>query len=634
MPTWEELVGKIETKEQFVRFATSLRSAIEEEEKKIVAIKRSQILADYQLNPQKYLDSKGVPYTKEKMESEKVDKMIADREPAEFFDQDTKTYLEELTGVLTTTGLLKTSINETYDQFKPVKNDKVTAYGKQILKEYIADRFDTVSHPFLVPVLEEQKELLAEPLKEEIPPLNATDVETFMNLMSPAQELGELFEELAPLPEKIVSDIMGKVATNTVISDNGNDPEPKIFNKEYDAECKTFAKDIYDKVESAKNKVVDDPDHPAASSFQMEILNFMQIEADALVNGIHLKDPKFTNQGFRLMSTLGPQLNFNMFKPENAAQLEEALKEYPLDKLAHLCNEMQKRQNEYTKNVLKMSDEEKKSYQSWMESKNAELLELSKDLYEKSLNPGAKTLSLFGSPDMLKNQERGFIGNRGLRSTIDTLNEHFVKPAIPAAHIRKLDDTLNDFFTKRAFFFKNESAAHEAVLDTAELILTNLKKLHQGTYTDKDGKVRPLGLEEKEALINETVDKLNTLSSATDNYIDHATKNGTKTPSTPTGKVRLSAAQDIKALIPEIQETLAREQEKDYKLSKNTFMTVETNKVAKNAERKSLNLKELQKLDAIANPKPERRNSVHIPNKRPQIDGPAKNANVQGGKAK
>lgn len=636
MPTWKELFAKIETEEQARAVHETLLKAADKFHTDLAAQKRALVKEDMLQHPDEYPDlfKDGKAYEGEKLDK-KINSMILDHKPEKFFNHEDSSKIGMADYFIQNLSILKSTFD---DKEAPPEqlcfmNGKTTGYFVPACEQYFFKNFGDIEEDYVKEMFDGFMQEAVDKLNSMPPAMNAEDVQTFSNLMSPAMELGEYFEELAPVAEKIAMDVNGKVATS-LISNDARDTKPKIATKEFDTECKNLAADIYDKVENAKNKVVVDPDLPGAGNFQMEILDFMQLEADALKNGIHLSDPSAINQGFRLMSTLMPQLGFNNFKPENKQAVDEALKEYPLDKLAHLCNEMQKKQNEYSKNSLNMSEAEKEEYKNWMNHKNLELLELSQNLYEKSLNPSEKTISLFGKADLLTNQNTGFIGNRGLRATIDTINEQFFKPSIPAEQVNAWDDALDNFTTKRSFVFKSESDEHVAVREAAEKVLENMQKLQAGVYTDRDGKVRPLGLEEKEALINETVDKLNTLSTTTQDYIDHATKNGTKIPGTPAGKTRLEGAESMKNLIQGLQDTLSREQEKDYKISKDHFVDQNVKKASKEEGRKSLNVNSLVKQEELANPKPERRNSVHIPNKRPQIDGPAKNANVQGGKAK
>ena len=66
--------------------------------------------------------------------------------------------------------------------------------------------------------------------------------------------------------------------------------------------------------------------------------------------------------------------------------------------------------------------------------------------------------------------------------------------------------------------------------------------------------------DEKQDLLAETIDKLNTVSRNADAYIGHSEKNG-KAPSTSAGKDRLDGAKELKDLTNTLQDALMREQQ-------------------------------------------------------------------------
>ena len=111
MPTWRELIEKIETEEQARGFVQAIRGYAERNYNALKMHMESVIKGDYKAHPDHYIDEKtGKPYTPDKLE-DKLDEMIADEKPKELFDQSTSDRMKIYGHFIQSTAILEQAFN-------------------------------------------------------------------------------------------------------------------------------------------------------------------------------------------------------------------------------------------------------------------------------------------------------------------------------------------------------------------------------------------------------------------------------------------------------------------------------------------------------------------------------------------
>ena len=409
-------------------------------------------------------------------------------------------------------------------------------------------------------MIDHNKELGAKADPVPTPRLTNADMNAFMIIQDGIRNLGG--EENFP---GMIDKVMQTFVMGSYNYDKENDsPTKGQLNEDYDKEVKSLASEIVDKIDAYEESRQKDPAHPLGEALRSGFADSMKVEAESARDGIHVVgDPKNAREmAFWGVETLMPQLNPDILKPENADQLESALKEYPLDKFVKMGNELQRMRNEFGKKEAGMSQAEKDAFRQEMLDKKQDMLELATDLREKSAHPSPQVRSLFGKDDgYLTRDDYGFIGKRGLRGLTEAYGADLGKTDIPDKQIDAFDKSLEKFNTKRSGIFRSESDEHKEMRETAEKVQKNLKVLKSGMIQDVTGNLRPLTAEEKQDLMVSTIDDLNTLSSKADTYISHSTKNGTRSPGTGAGEDRLNGARELKDLTNELQEALMKEQQ-------------------------------------------------------------------------
>lgn len=409
--------------------------------------------------------------------------------------------------------------------------------------------------------------------------------------------------------------------------------EPIPLTDSFSKEVSGLAKEFSDGIDAYKDSHKT-PDHPRTQAYRDALLDFAKLHTEAISAGRHLSDDKRSQEytdAYGMISTLVPQLSNKFFAPENSDKTEAALKNYPLDKFIRQALDIHKMESSYKDRKDSMTQKEKDAFQESLREKKEDFLDTAKELHEKSLNPSKETLSFFGNPSLLTS-DTGFIGKRGLGTMISDYDKEFAKTDISDNQMDKLSSALRKVSAKRAGLFDSEGDDRRFMREQAEKMQENLKKLKSGMIDTPTGP-RPMTQNEKTDLLADTIDGLNDLSSKTDNYIKHATKNGTKTP-TGAGKTRLDGARELKDLTNDLQDTLMKEQQAQMKQERNRAQrqaaaganqntgggAVRENTVNKENGRKSISFKEIQEKDRKTTEERRRRNSVRESAKRPKIE--------------
>ena len=220
-----------------------------------------------------------------------------------------------------------------------------------------------------------------------------------------------------------------------------------------------------------------------------------------------------------------------------------------------------------------------------------------KELQKKMANPSPELITLFSGE---KSQLDNFRGPRGLQGIVDDYELDLAKVDVPQA--KGIDKAMEKFNTARASVFTEESPEHKQMREAGEKVQANIKKLQGGVTVDqKTGKERTMTEQEREGLLKETWDSMKTLEEKTDQYIAHATKNGTKTPHTPAGKARLAGAMEMKNLNDQMKDHLGREKSLEAEAARDKKMTERTNKLGKAAAAKLADMdKEVEKFAGMS----------------------------------
>ncbi|MBR7088072.1 MAG: hypothetical protein IKI38_01850 [Mogibacterium sp.] len=342
---------------------------------------------------------------------------------------------------------------------------------------------------------------------------------------------------------------------------------------EYEKEVKELASEVIEKIDEYEKNRVKDEAHPHAEALREGIADQIRIEAESMRDGLHLmSDDKTREKAFEGTQTLRTQLGRDMMKPENADKLEEALKDYPLDKFVQKGNEIQRAKNEIVKKEDDLTPEEKADLENDLLDKKKEMAEIAGALREKSVNPTPETASLF-KKDALNAKEDSFAGKKGLEGIIESYGaekaerEFSPKADIPDKEMEGLDSSLELFNKDSAGHDRKESEQHKGIREAAEKVQENLKKLRSGVVTDGTGEMRPLTPEEKQNLMTDTVDDLNDLSQKTNAFISGSMKNDNAAPDAPTND-QLMGARGIRDQINGLQDAVMTEYQRESRLQK------------------------------------------------------------------
>lgn len=557
MPTWRELIEKIETEEQARGFVQAIRGYAIKNHNALREHMESLIREDYKVHPDRYIDEKtGKPYTAQRLES-KLEGMIIDERPEELFDKSTRDRLKLYSHFIQATSYIEQAFNMG-DYQQDFTDGMLNEYGRNDMQKLLGNALDDYE-ALVTEYAEIYSEIKTEAMWTVAPRLNTNASNAFMQINDVMGSCIGLWEKGSEGEEAFLNDTVARMPANV---DRGS---RDAYGKEkltfaFDQECKRKASELRKQMDEFESNHAADEAHPHVQAFKEGLADMVRVQTDALQSGIDLiaaAGPRET--GYWGLQTFIPQFNTDMMKPENADRFEKALAQYPLDEFFRKGNEIQRLKNDYVNNEKTMTQDEKDAYRVKMGSLKEDMLGLCRKLHGKSLEPTTETLSLFGKPGQLTSVESGFIGKRGLDRMIGDLSSELARTPVPQENTDALDAALAKFNTARSGIFKKESDEHIRLRESAEKIRDNLNKLKSGMKDTPDG-ARPMTSDEKQDLLAETIDKLNTVSRNADAYIGHSEKNG-KAPSTSAGKERLDGAKELKDLTNTLQDALMREQQ-------------------------------------------------------------------------
>ena len=557
MPTWRELIDKIETEEQARGFVQAIRGYAERNYNALKMHMESVIKKDYKAHPDHYIDEKtGLSYTPDKLE-DKLDEMIADEKPKELFDQSTSDRMKIYGHFIQSTAILEQAFNMG-DYQEDFTDGMLNENGRNDMQNLLGKALDDYE-ALVTEYAEIYSEIKTEAMWTVAPRLNTNASNAFMQINDVMGPCIGLWERGSEEDQAFLNDTVARMPAN---ADRGS---RDAYGKEkltfaFDQECKRKASELRKQMDEFESNRAVDEAHPHVQAFKEGLADMVRVQTDALQSGIDLiaaEGPRET--GYWGLQTFIPQFNTDMMKPENAESFEKALAQYPLDEFFRKGNEIQRLKNDYVNNEKTMTQDEKDAYRVKMGNLKEDMLGLCRKLHGKSLDPTPETLSLFGEPGQLTSVDRGFIGKRGLGRMIGDLSSELARTPISQENTDALDAALAKFNTARSGIFKKESDEHIRLRESAEKIRDNLNKLKSGMKDTPDG-ARPMTSDEKQDLLAETIDKLNTVSRNADAYIGHSEKNG-KAPSTSAGKDRLDGARELKDLTNTLQDALMKEQQ-------------------------------------------------------------------------
>ena len=561
MPTWRELIEKIETEEQARGFVQAIRGYAERNYNALKMHMESVIKGDYKAHPDHYIDEKtGQSYTPDELEG-KLDEMIADGKPEELFDQSTSDRFKLYGHFIQATSFIEQAFNMG-DYQEDFTDGMLNENGRNDMQNLLGKALDDYE-ALVTEYAEIYSEIKTEAMWTVAPRLNTNASNAFMQINDVMGPCIGLWERGSEEDQAFLNDTVARMPAN---ADRGS---RDAYGKEkltfaFDQECKRKASELRKQLDEFESNRAADEAHPHVQAFKEGLADMVRVQTDALQSGIDLiaaAGPRET--GYWGLQTFIPQFNTDMMKPENAESFEKALAQYPLDEFFRKGNEIQRLKNDYVNNEKTMTQDEKDAYRVKMGNLKEDMLGLCRKLHGKSLEPTPETLSLFGEPGQLTSVERGFIGKRGLDRMIGDLSSELARTPVPQENTDALDAALAKFNTARSGIFKKESDEHIRLRESAEKIRDNLNKLKSGMKDTPDG-ARPMTFDEKQDLLAETIDKLNTVSRNADAYIGHSEKNG-KAPSTSAGKDRLDGAKELKDLTNTLQDALMREQQMEAK---------------------------------------------------------------------
>ena len=557
MPTWRELIEKIETEEQARGFVQAIRGYAERNYNALKMHMESVIKGDYKAHPDHYIDEKtGQSYTPDELEG-KLDEMIADGKPEELFDQSTSDRMKIYGHFIQSTAILEQAFNMG-DYQVDFTDGMLNENGRNDMQNLLGKALDDYE-ALVTEYAEIYSEIKTEAMWTVAPRLNTNASNAFMQINDVMGPCIGLWERGSEVDQAFLNDTVARMPAN---ADRGS---RDAYGKEkltfaFDQECKRKASELRKQLDEFESNRAADEAHPHVQAFKEGLADMVRVQTDALQSGIDLiaaEGPRET--GYWGLQTFIPQFNTDMMKPENAESFEKALAQYPLDEFFRKGNEIQRLKNDYVNNEKTMTQDEKDAYRVKMGNLKEDMLGLCRKLHGKSLKPTSDTLSLFGKPGQLTSVDSGFIGKRGLDRMIGDLSSELARTPIPQENTDALDAALAKFNTARSGIFKKESDEHIRLRESAEKIRDNLNKLKSG-MKDAPGGARPMTSDEKQDLLAETIDRLNTVSRNADAYIGHSEKNG-KAPSTSAGKDRLDGAKELKDLTNTLQDALMREQQ-------------------------------------------------------------------------
>ena len=395
-------------------------------------------------------------------------------------------------------------------------------------------------------------------------------------------------EEAMPKGVVLFGEITRKVA-----------PEKKLPS-ELDRKCKDMVGGWLTTVNRKISELEKEPSkYPHAMALQKAFLSASRNDLENYCAGIPVnKESVYREAGYGHYFSMTVQLEPECFQSDKLEATEKAVQEYGLDKHAEAFLKLQERHQAYEMGKDYMQPAERRqAYQELMADKRHMLQEM-KELQQKMANPTPELITLFSGD---KKRLNDFLGPRGLQGLIDSYERDLARTddidkamerfnSARAAVFKNespehkqmqeagekvrenmkmlqngvitdnIDKAMERFNSARAAIFTNESPEHKQMREAGEKVQENMKMLQSGVITDKEtGKKHAMSEQERDTLLKETWASLKTLEAKTDQYIAHATKNGTKLPHTPAGKARLAGALDLQKLTGKMKDQLGRE---------------------------------------------------------------------------
>lgn len=199
--------------------------------------------------------------------------------------------------------------------------------------------------------------------------------------------------------------------------------DEKRLSPEGDKLLKDFAQDYVNKIDNYISTELDNKPSSRAIDFHKEVLRQYKHDLSNVAKGISaVQDSELANLGRRAATDYLPQMNRDVFKPDRIEQTARALEQFPLDRYLKIANDLQEMQEDLALNRENLSKEVIAERDEAIRGKKHELLEVAKDLYEKSKEPAEDTISLFDGKECL-NGPNGFMNQRGLKTLISDLEQ-------------------------------------------------------------------------------------------------------------------------------------------------------------------------------------------------------------------
>ena len=353
---------------------------------------------------------------------------------------------------------------------------------------------------------------------------------------------------------------------------------------EVDRGCKEVADDLLTTVNREISKLEKESSkYPYAMALQKAFLSASRNDLENYRAGIPMnKKSVYREAGCSSYFSTLVQLDPDCFQPDKLEATDKAVREYGLDKHAEAFLQLQERHQAFEMGKDYMQPAERRqAYQDLMADKRA-MIKTVKELQQKTASPTSELITLFSGDEVRLND---FRGERGLQGLIDTYERDLARTDVPQA--KGIDKAMEKFNSARASAFTNESPEHKQMREAGEKVQENIKKLQSGVTVDQEtGKKRTMTEQEREGLLKETWGSMKTLEEKTDQYIAHATKNGTKLPHTPAGKARLAGALDLKKLNAQMKDHLGREKSLEAEAAPDKKMTERVNKLGKTGAEK------------------------------------------------
>lgn len=415
--SWEEITAQIKTEKQAKKVQEAILEYANKQVETITQQIREKIRQDHKEHPEEYIDpTTQAPYSQEALEN-RLDGMIEEYKPEKFFDANTGNQLAAGRLVVQQMAILRQKFERADLEFE---DGLVNEIGRNDLQRDLINPIKTIEEnmktPEVTAMLDGIRQVMGEAVTVDSR-LTTADVQSFMDMGTTVQQFFGNEKGYETVFTDVLENIANKVATNRTDIEIAEGHH--YITEQFDQECKTFAQDFLNRVEAHEKEHQKDTAHPVAEGLREALVDYIRIKGESLTQGISMKgDPRFSTPGYGLLDSMIPQLNPDIFKQGNEDKLEAVLKEYPLDELLREGNEIQRLQNEYSRNEVSLQAEQREELERKIEEHELKLLTIAEDLHKKTLNATPEIISLFGSETYLKSKT-GFVGKRGLERLIE-----------------------------------------------------------------------------------------------------------------------------------------------------------------------------------------------------------------------